>query len=101
MKFMFVKKASFKKVSSNLAIKNFISFVETENELNWALDKKEFKDIEERVNPKVLMSCKTNALIKAFEVSRFLVNLLYLTGPSCSKATSRNYLLMVLNSGIT
>lgn len=44
-------------------------FSDIENELDDILTEGDFDAIEEKVTPKTLTSCTTNALLKAFQVS--------------------------------
>ena len=46
--------------------------LDVERKLDEALMEGDFESIQEKVTPKTLTSCKTNALLKAFQVSRGL-----------------------------
>ena len=48
---------------------NIFVFLDVERKLDEVLRKGEFDSIKENVTAKTLTSCKTNALLKAFEVS--------------------------------
>ncbi len=48
---------------------DLFSLSDVEKKLNESLRQGDFDAITEQVTPKILASCKTNALLKAFEVS--------------------------------
>lgn len=47
-------------------------FLDVEKKLDDALRGEHYDSIKDHVNPRILSSCKTNALFKAFEVRCFL-----------------------------
>ena len=54
---------------------NILTIAVVEKKLDDALCEGDFDLIQENVTPKTLTSCKTNALLKAFQVSCLLVHL--------------------------
>ena len=50
-------------------------FTETEKDLDDALRKGDFDDIDQKVTPKTLARCKTNTLLKSFQVGLVILSL--------------------------
>ena len=50
-------------------------FTGTENDLDDALRKGDFDDIDQKVTPKTLARCKTNTLLKSFQVGLVILSL--------------------------
>ena len=50
-------------------------FTETEKDLDDALSKGDFDDIDQKVTPKTLARCKTNTLLKSFQVGLVILSL--------------------------
>ena len=50
-------------------LRKYDCFTEIEKELDDALRKGDFDDINQKVTPKTLASCKSNTLLKTFQVS--------------------------------
>lgn len=50
-------------------------FTETEKDLDDALRKGDFDDIDQKVTPKTLAKCKTNTLLKSFQVGLVILSL--------------------------
>ena len=71
-----------------LELINKFPFLDVERKLDEVLREGEFDLIEEKVTVKTLTSCKTNALLKAFEVS-YLLLLGYLLALHIATCTAR------------
>ena len=50
-------------------------FTETEKDLDDALRRGDFDDIDQTVTPKTLARCKTNTLLKSFQVGLVILSL--------------------------
>ena len=50
-------------------------FTDTEKDLDDALRKGDFDDIDQKVTPKTLARCKTNTLLKSFQVGLVILSL--------------------------
>ena len=50
-------------------------FTDTEKDLDDALRKGDFDDIDQKVTPKTLAKCKTNTLLKSFQVGLVILSL--------------------------
>ena len=50
-------------------------FTEAEKDLDDALRKGDFDDIDQKVTPKTLTRCKTNTLLKSFQVGLVILSL--------------------------
>ena len=50
-------------------------FTETEKDLDDALRKGDFDDTDQKVTPKTLARCKTNTLLKSFQVGLVILSL--------------------------
>ena len=52
-----------------------VFFTGTENDLDDALRKGDFDDIDQKVTPKTLARCRTNTLLKSFQVGLVILSL--------------------------
>ena len=56
-------------------VRLIVFFTGTENDLDDALRKGDFDDIDQKVTPKTLARCRTNTLLKSFQVGLVILSL--------------------------